>query len=319
MYNNNMKKQTQAEFKNKRAKLSKKGKYFLKFFLAIIILTIILRLATSAIMDMGYYKGHIHPWYWKDAEINKNWPLYKAFLGDKTHTIKKLFETCQGEDMNVELFLRAPRHPYFFWTFTQFTWQTTFLLSIIVFFRIYKYDEKIPSWLKWTQKQTTLSIITMYDIIVAIGFWSALATSFKNAFSHDRELFQVEFAITVLVHGVIPLILFLYTSIYLFASTHAKHLAPKTFIIGLFYPTIYMAFYLMISVIWQDPYAVTNFYGKGWYEIWKIPSGYVTVVIGMLIMIYSHNYLLKTFNIYYRRTNGLSKPKKARIKKATKK
>ncbi len=272
---------------------SKKNKILLGSFLFIIFVTIALKTTVTILWDTGYYKGEFHLWYWHTDEVNN---ALKASRWGELPFPEGL------SDKTSEFAHRALAHPYFFWSLTQFTWQTTLLLTFILCLRLFMYDDRVPKWLRWTQSQRTLSIVTMYDTIVCVVFWSALAKDFgKTNDSTDHAMNALIEATTILVHAVIPACMVIYSVIYLILSTEASRLNRKFLFIGIIYPTLYVIFYLLVSVIWQDPYPVSDLATThNFKQVWIAFLGLFGIFLGMAGMIYLHNSVLFKFNKRYR-------------------
>ncbi|NQZ29179.1 MAG: hypothetical protein HRT98_02230 [Mycoplasmatales bacterium] len=272
---------------------SKKNKILLGSFLFVIFVTIAMKTAVTILWDTGYYKGKFHLWYWHTKEVND---VLRA-----SHWGELPFPSNISEQTR-EFAHRALAHPYFFWSLTQFTWQTTLLLTFILCMRLFMYDDRVPKWLRWTHSQRTLSIVAMYDTIVCIVFWSAIAKDFgKTNDSSDGLMNVLIQTSTILVHAVIPACMLIYSIIYLILSNEASRLNKKFLLIGIIYPTLYIIFYLLVSVIWQDPYPVSDLATTGDFkQTWIAFMGLIGILVGMAGMIYVHNWVLFKFNKRYR-------------------
>jgi len=71
--------------------------------------------------------------------------------------------------------------------------------------------------------------------------------SFKDSFTPGLE--GLEFTITILVHGVINIMLLIYSLIYLTNDAKASVLKEMFVLKGILYPFIYTLYYILISVI----------------------------------------------------------------------
>ncbi|TCG10965.1 hypothetical protein [Mycoplasma todarodis] len=272
---------------------SKKNKILLGSFLFIILVTIVLKTIVTILWDTGYYEGKFHLWYWHDKDVN--------FILRESEWGEKPFPPNQSAQAR-EFAHRALAHPYFFWSLTQFTWQTTLLLTFVLCFRLFMYDDRAPKWLRWTHSQRTLSIVTMYDIIVCVVFWSAISKDFgKTNDSSDQLMDILIHTSTILVHAVIPACMVIYSFIYLILSTEASRLNRKFLFVGIIYPAAYIIFYLMISIIWRDPYPVSDLATTGNFkQLWIALGGVIGIFVGLAGMIYVHNWILFKFNKRYR-------------------
>ncbi len=281
---------------------SKKNKILLGTFLFIIFVTIALKVAVTILWDIGYYQGKVHLWYWHNEDVNEI--LMKTHWGERpTLDMASVPGATEAAKLtNIEFAHRAKVHPYFFWSLTQFTWQTTLLITFILSFRLFMYDDRVPKWLRWTHSQRTLSIVTMYDIIVGVVFWAALAKDFGQINdSSDRIMNNLISATTILVHAVIPFCMVVYSLIYLLLSTEASILNKKFLLLGIIYPSGYILFYLLMSIIWLDPYPVSNLATThDFSQLWIAFLGLVGIFIGLGGMMYIHNTILFKFNKKYR-------------------
>ena len=258
------------------------NKVVLSIFIFIIASTIILRFVTSALTDLGYDHGVFHVGF--DDGSKKS----RAFLEDLANH--------NGGVLPLEWQLRVKHHPYFFWALTQFTWQTTFIVFIVILFRFFswKYVDKPPKWIRWTMTQKTLSWVTMYDTIVMIIFWVGIYSTFENAFPSDKVLRTLEMIVTISVHAVIPILMLLYSITYSLFNKNASFLREIFLFKGMIYPTFYLLFYILAAFIWTDPYAVTDLQQSiGW---WKVGVLYIVIYIMLGLMIIFHNTLFAKFN-----------------------
>ncbi|WP_420330508.1 hypothetical protein [Mycoplasma marinum] len=280
-----------AKSEEKKWTKNKKNKVFLGIFLGLIFITILMKVLVTILWDIGYYNGHTHLWYWKDKDVMEI--LEKSKWGS---------DRISGPDIKQELARRALTHPYFFWSLTQFTWQTTLIVTFVIILRFFMYDDKIPKWLSWTHSQKTLSLVTMYDVIVCIVFWSALAKTFSiDRGSSDELMNFLISASTILVHAVIPAIMVIYSLISLLFLSEASRLKRKFVFTAMIYPIIYIIFYIIMAAVWKDPYPVSNILSKeSFADVWIAFLSLMGIFIGIMGMSYSHNYLLFKFNKQYR-------------------
>ena len=234
-----------------------------------------MRLILSIMLDLGMgVDGSVHIGFWKD-------PAYIALAKDS----KPLTEAMT-------------MHPNFFWILTQFTWITTIIIIVFLCFRFFKYDQSsLPRWIKWIMTQRTLSLVTMYDIIVGIFFWAGMYKGFSDGFSD--YLFTGQVINTVFVHAVIPVLMMIYSFIYLIRDRKASILKGLFIIKGMTYPTIYVAYYILIAVIWKDPYPITKLHENFTGYIWMAPIILFGLYAMLGFMITLHNSVLLRFNKKY--------------------
>ena len=161
--------------------------------------------------------------------------------------------------------------PNSLWMFTQFTWLTTLSIFIILIIRVV--DKKYPKWFNWTKSHGTLAYLGMFDLVVGIVYWAALSHGMDNRFNPDIRNFQL--TITVVAHTIIPFLFLTYTFYELFASKLTIKLSQKSFLFGMIFPTFYVIYYLIISVIFHDPYSITNLHKEFLKYIWVLPIGLI--------------------------------------------
>lgn len=263
-------------FSLKDAKVRKRNKTFIGIFLFIAIITILLKVIDTILLDLGWNNGSIHLGFAQDTNF-----IHKAYV-----------------ENNTSMQTQIERHPNIFWTFTQFTWITTFILTSLMIFRFFKYDQKtLPTWLRWIMTQNTISLLAMYDLIVGMVFWSSMFKGFAKAFNSD--LWWLEFLTTILVHSVIPLMTITYSIIYLVKDRKASILKEKFVLKGMIYPMIYIAYYILVAVTWKDPYPITSLHKNFINEIWKLPFALIGIYALLGLMIFIHNWLLLKFNKQY--------------------
>ncbi len=268
--------------------------------LSVISITILLRVITSVLLDLGFYEGEIHQSFWKEGWIVNQ-------IGDSGKSrvaLDKMRQLYPGESLSLikELSLRSGNHPNFFWTLTQFTWQTTILIFFIFLFRILLYSGTQSKGLKWINKHSTLSLLSIYDTVVCVVFWSALyKNGVSSGFSNDNAIYCLELTVTILVHAVVPLLVVCYALLYLLVGRTAKRMNYNVLFIGAIYPIAYLIFYIIMSFIWTDPYPVTNltrmWKDKDFSSVWTICVALISIFIFMALSFVLHNFLLK-FNKY---------------------
>ena len=244
----------------------RRNKLFITFFLTLILITIALKAIDDIMLDLGYKDGQIHLGFWNN-------PKWVAATDKPTIAM-------------------VERHPNFLWPMTQFTWITTAILTLLLIFRFFKYDqETLPRWIKWIMTQRTLSLLTMYDMIVGVVFWASMFNGFQDKFNPDLK--SLELTITILVHAFIPLITLCYSLIYLLRDKKASILKEGFVFKGMMYPLIYIAYYILISVIWIDPYPITNLHENIAGDLWKLPVAIIGIYILLGFMILFHNLMIK--------------------------
>ena len=254
----------ETEMSNSKKRI--RNKVFIAIFLTLILITIFLKAIDNILLDLGYKDGKIHLGFWND-------PKWVAAKDKPTIAM-------------------VARHPNFLWPMTQFTWITTAILTLLLIFRFFKYDqETLPRWIKWIMTQRTLSLLTMYDMIVGVVFWASMFNGFQDKFNPDLK--SLELTITASVHAIIPLITLSYSVIYLLRDEKASILKEGFVFKGMMYPLIYIAYYILISVIWIDPYPITHLQDNMVGELWKLPLAIIGIYILLGFMIIFHNLMIK--------------------------
>ncbi|MCK5807000.1 MAG: hypothetical protein KAG91_01225 [Mycoplasmataceae bacterium] len=271
----------------------RRNKLFITAFLSLILITILLKSVDNIMLDLGYKDGSIHLGFWNDP--------------------KWVSATDKPTIAMVE------RHPNFLWPMTQFTWITTGILTLLLIFRFFKYDQgTLPRWIKWIMTQRTLSLLTMYDMIVGVVFWASMFNGFQDKFNPDLQ--WLELTITILVHAVIPLITLSYSIIYLLRDKKASILKEGFVFKGMMYPLIYIAYYILISVIWTDPYPITNLHDDITGDLWKLPLAILGIYVLLGFMILFHNLMIKYNRNYdYRNDYEIKNRRQKRIEKIKRK
>lgn len=265
----------------KMVKRRKRNKIFLGIFLFIALVTVALKVVDEILLDLGLHGGSFHLGFWNDDNFRK-----EAYGGAGT------------ADDNISMVKQIERHPNFFWPLTQFTWITTFIIILFMVFRFFKYDQRsLPRWIKWIMTQRTISLLAMYDFIVGAIFWSSMFKGFANAFNDD--LYWLEFIDTVLVHSVIPILTASYSIIYLLRDKRASILKEMFVVKGMIYPTLYIIYYVLIAVIWTDPYPISDLHNNFIGHIWKLPIALIGIYSLLGFMIMFHNWALLRYNKSY--------------------
>ena len=311
------------------------NKVFLGIFLFVAVSALIMRIASGALLDFGYVGDKYHFGFWDGPE--------HAFKGEYDEWAKTVANPTWA------LFLKAhddvasiiSRHPNFLWLLTQFTWLTTLVIIVYLVFRFFKYDDHVPRWLKWIMTQRTLSLVTMYDLVVGSVFWASMYNGFTGKFSDS--IFGLEMTITVLVHAVIPVFMLIYSTIFLIKDKRASLLREMFAVKGLIFPVLYMVYYMILTIIWTDPYPVTNMHNSlmkdpltgelldkpnwgAWAsEFWKLPFAILGIYIILGLFTLFHNIILINFNkrydpehdygVIYRRKVKLERIKRKAIRK----
>ncbi|MCP4336806.1 MAG: hypothetical protein GY679_03080 [Mycoplasma sp.] len=311
------------------------NKLIIMGILGIVFLTLASRIITSVFLDVGFFNNKPHIHFWEDyaskilSDSNINQITVEGHVVDinflNTITPSQVDElTSKLIEKNpiktefyrtwVELSMRSQRHPNSFWSLTQFTWQTTIIIFLIFSFRLFMYNGISPKSLKWINKQETLTLLTAYDMVVGIVFWTALfQQGFYSNFSNDPLVRDFEFITTILVHAIIPLSIFTYSLTYALVGRTTKSIEYKYLGIGSIYPIIYGIFYVIIAFTWVDPYPVTEF-TKSKKDIWKISVAIIGILLFMAFSIFFHNKIL-LWNQYYKESiDKINKTKLNKIK-----
>ncbi len=253
-------------------------------FLAVVIATILMKLVDGALQDFGYGVDELMG--------NKSGHTFHSSFWLHNNVVQMAMSPG-----NPALRSMVLHHPNFLWLFTQFTWITTIIILMFLIFRMFKFDSVLPRWLKWIMTQRTLSLIVMYDMIVAVVFWSSMFSSFENAFI--PKLKALELTLTIFVHAFIPFFIMVYSMIFLVKDSEASALRELFVLKGMIYPTIYMFYYLLIALIWQDPYGITDLHNNFVGDYWKLIVALLAVWIMLGIMLLMHNFILNRFNKTY--------------------
>ena len=287
------------------------NKWVLGVFLFIAIGSLLMRIIVGALLDVGYAEGKFHAGYFDNPQtafhgMFTDWAKTSGIVNPSWDQFLLEHKAIAGQ---------ISRHPNFAWFLTQFTWLTTLVIIIFLVFRFFKYEDYVPRWLKWIMTQRTLSLVTMYDMVVGIVFWASMYNGFEEKF--NSSLYVPELIITILVHAVIPVFMLTYSVIFLIKDKKASLLREMFAIRGLAFPVIYMVYYMVLTIIWTDPYPVTNMHnsltvdpisGKSlehpdwgaWAsELWKLPFAVIGIYIILGVFTLIHNLVLVKWNKKY--------------------
>lgn len=280
------------------------NKIVLGTFLVIAIGALLMRIIVGAILDAGYIDGKFHIGFWTNPQ-DAFGEEYKAWLG---HHANGTFSQFLDDNDSIKAII--VRHPNTIWFATQFTWLTTIIIIMFVTFRFFRFDDTIPRWLRWIMSQRTLSLVAMYDTVVGVVFWASMFQGFEEQFS--GSLFAEELTITILVHAVIPVFILTYSIIFLIKDKRASQLNEMFAIKGLIWPAIYLAYYIVITIVWFDPYPVTSMHDNlihngslnpdwaAWAkQLYLAPVALLGIYIILGVMTLLHNVILHKFNKKY--------------------
>ena len=313
------------------------NKLLIGLFLFVVILAFTLKIIDSILIDLGYGVDKQLDKVYNFAKANgkfdnSEWfkelkQLHEAKGGFQIHTFHLSFWSHSvvtklsrdytiyenGRPMAIfkPLISMMNHHPSSIWMLTQFTWITTIIILLFLIFRFFNYEDKLPKWLNWIMTQRTLSLVSIYSLIVGIVFWSAMFKNFNASF--NGELRTLELIITIIVHAFIPLLMVNYSFIYLIRNKKASILTESIIFKSMLYPILYMFWYILLTLVWFDPYEVTTMHdslikvqGGGtlsghswWSEIWKLVVGLLILWIMIGVMILIHNLTLLKFNKTY--------------------
>lgn len=295
------------------------NKIILGAFLFIAIGVFLMRIVDGILIDYGFgvdklmhenwsnYKNmgytFIHDWdnpsninvfhkdFWNDSDV--------VFLAKQTKNVgSHIAIGSKGNGWAIPaLHNMVARHPNTFWMLTQFTWLTTIIVVIFLTLRLFEFESRVPSWLRWVMSQRTLSLVSMYDTIVCVGYWSAMFSTFTDTFTPGLEI--LEYFITIIVHGVIPVAILTYSFIYLIKDKKASILKETFVLRGIMYPFIYALYYILIATIWNDPYTISNLKYNFDENIWKLPLALLVLWIMLGLFLLLHNFVLIHFNKKY--------------------
>lgn len=266
-----------------KMKTDKRNKIFLGLFLAFALITLACKLIDGILLDLGLRDGTLHPGFWTDP----NWIPAKT-------------DSAYHSSLSSEL-----RHPNTFWFLTQFTWITTIMIILFISVRLFMYSGGTPKWLRWVMTQRTLSWVATFDIIVGVLFWSSMFKGFSSSFNQDLKAFEITY--TIFVHAIIPILITVYAFIYLIKDKKASLLRTKFIWKGMIYISVYISLYLILTIVWNDPYPITNMHeglvnggwGKWASELWKLPVILFAIYTILGCMFITHNFVLVKFNKKY--------------------
>ena len=294
--------------------LPKLNKVYLIIFMIIIIGVFLSLFITNVFTDLGWWNGHFHINYYYRPSKPGNHPAYLDPYYTTPHDKWGFYGLNDSDPLWSKWNIRIIRQPKLFWTFTQFTWLTTFSVFTIVIVRLFKYQEAWPNKIKWMISHDVLYMITMLDTVVMIVFWSALFKNFDKSFPIDPILMNLGKTITILVHGLLPSLLLIYTLVFAIFDKDATILKKKHFItIGTIIIVLYMLYYVLIAFTWDDPYSsftdLRN--GVGWWQLILLSCLMEGVICGSY---YLNNFIIQKYNKYYK-SNKLRKQINAKSKK----
>lgn len=307
------------------------NKWVLGFFLFVAITALIMRIVVGALLDVGYAEGKFHAGYFDNPQTSFHQMFTEWQHGDTSKTWDQFLLDHKAIASQIS------RHPNFAWFLTQFTWLTTIVIIVFLVFRFFKYEDYVPRWLKWIMTQRTLSLVTMYDMIVGVVFWASMYNGFNEKF--NSSLYEAELTITILVHAVVPVFMLGYSVIFLVKDKKASILREMFAIRGLIFPGIYVVYYIVLTIIWTDPYPVTDMHnaltvdpisGKSlespnwsaWAgELWKLPVAVIGIYIILGLFTLFHNLILIKWNKQYdpEHDYGVTSRKKVKLEKITRK
>lgn len=283
-----------------------RNKIVLGIFLFIAVSTLLMRITVGALLDGGLVEGKFHVGFWSDPEK----AFHTEFAAYTSSHAGATWQDFLADNKDVAAIIA--RHPSTIWFMTQFTWLTTIIIIMYVTFRFFRFDDTIPRWLRWIMTQKTLSLVAMYDTVVGVLFWASMFKGFSEQFS--GTLFAPELTITILVHTVIPVFILTYSVIFLIKDKRASQLNEMFAIKGLIYPAIYMAYYVVLTIVWYDPYPLTTMHAKlvayqvtggspDWahwaIQLYLIPAALLGIYVILGIMTLFHNIILHKFNKKY--------------------
>lgn len=344
-----------------------RNKIIVGSFLVLILSTILMKMITSMLEDCGLHDGRFHVGYKSDPLtafsveyaqwIRANIVEIQSILANSNIIIDAnmsnhelimnvgLDETTNfwyyflQENNDIHDFIT--RSPNFLWMFTQFTWLTTVTIALFFTFRLFKYEDTVPSWLKWIMRQRTLALVAMYDAVVGIIFWTALAPTLVHDLAGD--LFVPNMISTILVHAVIPVGVVTYYFIFVITDKKASRLTESFALKGLILPGFYVGYYILMTILWADPYGVSSMHEAltvdpvthytyshlgqdldwaAWAkQLWMAPAALLGIYIILGIITVTHNFLLFNLNKHYdpQKDHDAIKLKEKKLAKITKK
>lgn len=286
-----------------------KNKIVLGSFLIFALVILGLKIISGILLDLGLVRDELHIGFWSNPEK----AFQKEFTEWSTNNTGN-FWTFLNDPQNIDIKSIIQYHPSTIWFTTQFTWLTTLIVIVFLVFKFFQFEDLVPRWLKWIMTQRTLSLVTMYELLLGVTYWIAVAR--HSSISFLDSLWILEFVVSLSVHALIPIGLSVYTLIYLIHDRRASMLRESFAVIGLIFPAIYSCYYLVLTIVWNDPYPVTRMHEKltigldgqildkanwdAWAsELWKWPISLIVVYVLLGFMTIFHNLILFKWNKYY--------------------
>ena len=97
----------------------------------------------------------------------------------------------------------------------------------------------------------------MYEGVVTIGFWGAAIIGGITTVGDFSDTYPVlDYAVTIIVHGAFPIPVIVFVVI-MYKKNPFKFTKNQLIWAGV-YPLLYMFWYLLISLVWYDPYSMTD-------------------------------------------------------------
>jgi hypothetical protein len=281
------------------SKLPQINKMYLLGFLSLIFFVFLLLFVTELFNDLGWWDGRFHINYYYDPAKSGNHPSYLDPYYDTPRGDWGLFGLSDKDPLWLKWNTRITRQPNLFWSFTQFTWLTTYIVFATVIVRLLKFQSRWPKALKWIISHDTLLLVTVLDTVVMVVFWSALFKNFQTNFSPDIVLKILRMTVTILVHSVIPIALLIYTSVFAIQDQEVTIMDKRFIVAGNLVFLSYIGFYILMAFTWDDPYAPFTILrsGVGWWSLVGLACVMEFVVI---FSFYFNNFIIKRFNKYYR-------------------
>ncbi len=282
--------------------LPKLNRIYLVSFLIIIVVVFLMLFIAELFNDLGWWNGHFHINYYYNPAAKGNHPAYLDPYYDTPRDEWGFYGLSVNDQLWSKWNIRLIRQPNLFWAFTQFTWLTTFSVFLILFVRLFKYQEQWPDKIKWMISHAALYMITVLDTVVMVVFWSALSRNFDNAFSIDPVLMILRKTVTILVHALLPSLLLIYTSIFGILDRDASVLKKRKFItVGTIIIMFYVVYYILMSFTWDDPYAPLTHLRQGemggW---WKLLALALAMELVMWGSYYWNNFVITKWNKFYK-------------------
>ncbi|WP_127942630.1 hypothetical protein [Mycoplasma sp. ATU-Cv-703] len=263
-----------------RARQMRANKVFLGCFLFLAIVTFLARFTIAVLLDFGLKDGQFYPDWWKTIISGEQTAAGGPNLEDPYW--RQLFD----------------RRPNFLWMMTQFTWLTTLLMIFYLFFRFFGVNRDLPEWLRWIGSQRTLSIVTIYEITIALIYWFSYLSGVRIEVSGAR-IPVWSFLVTLVVHAFLPFFVTFYSVIFLIQDKSASLLRERFVFKAMTWPIIYAFYYILVALVWKDPYAITDFKGEFYLSLGKMIGALLTIYFLIGVMVIVHNYILVRFNHKY--------------------